>query len=403
MPARDPPRNTVLLDAFNIMFQTSSTDEEGNTIPDGNILLSAFECYEKLGYTVEAIMTIWNYKKFLKKKNPGSSVLRKLKKSGKLQTVNLDDDKHLLDRMTEEKTWLVTYDKFDDRTRDGKTTKRQRTHFPDLPWDEIDKYTRGTENKNGTIYSLKHWTVRGTIFYESDMPKAPKKLFKTQFNALIEASEDLDSILTKLDSLLEDYSKDDLPKKPNLRKRLSHMQNQALEMKSDIPEDIIDEESLSHHTVIELKEIANDRGISGRSNKKKAELIQMIKDDINPSPKKAKEKQKRKAEKKAEKKRADEERKQVKARLKKKSKTVGKRKTTKKSKLSTKNCANLIIEELRKMNSNNRPRKKQSLWVYIEEQRNNQWDEKWNNNILNHLNQRGEITISENNSIRYNI
>ena len=349
-------------------------------------------------------MTRGGYKKFQKKKNPGSSVLQKLKDSGKLHTVNFDDDKHLLDTMIEEKTWLVTYDKFDDRTWANVTTERQRTLYPDLPWDEIDEYTRGTVKlKNGDIKSRRHWTVRGTTFYESDMPKAPKKLFKTKFSALIEASEDLDSILTKIDSLLEDYSKDDLPKKTNLRKRLSHMQHQTLEMKSDIPEDIIDEESLSHHTVIELKEIAKDRGISGRSNKKKAELIQMIKDDINPSPKKAKEKQKRKAEKKAEKKRADKERKQVKARLKKKSKTPGKRKTTKKSKLSTKNCANLIIEELRKMNSNNRPRKKQSLWVYIEEQRNNQWDEKWNNNILNHLNQRGEITISENNSIRYNI
>lgn len=403
MPTKDPPRNTVLLDASNIMFQASSTDEEGNTIPDGNILLSAFECYEKLGYTVEAIMTRGGYKKFQKKKNPGSSVLQKLKDSGKLHTVNFDDDKHLLDTMIEEKTWLVTYDKFDDRTWANVTTERQRTLYPDLPWDEIDKYTRGTENKDGTIYSHKHWMVRGTTFYESDMLEAPKKLFKTKFNALREASEDLDSILTKLDSLLENYSKDDLPNKTKLRKSLTEMQHQALEMKSDIPEDIIEEESLSHHTVIELKEIAKDRGISGRSNKKKAELIQMIMDDINPSPKKAKEKQKRKAEKKAEKKRTDEERKQTKARLKKKSKTPGKRKTTKKSKLSTKNCANLIIEELRKMNSNNRPRKKHSLWVYIEEQRNNQWDEKWNNNILNHLNQRGEITISENNSIRYNI
>ena len=290
MPPGEPSRTKVLLDASNIMYHGSATDEEGNDIPDGNVLQSAFEWYEKLGWPTEAVMSKQSYKMHNWKKCPGASVLSKLVKSGKLDATSLDDDAILLYRAVEEEAYIVTHDKFDDKVRDGKTTERQRSQHPDLPWDEIDKYTRGTEKqKDGTIKSGKHWHVSGTAFYDPDMPRAPKRIFENKFNELFKATEDLESVLTKLGSLLEGHSEDDLPKKAILGKRLTHMHEQALRMKADIPEDKLDEESLDGHTVVELKSIARDLEISGRSNKKKEQLIQMIKDHINPSPEKIKE------------------------------------------------------------------------------------------------------------------
>ncbi len=290
MASGEKPRTKVLLDASNIMYHGSATDEEGNDIPDGNVLQSAFEWYEKLGWPTEAVMSKQSYKMHHWKKCPGASVLSKLVKSGKLDATSLDDDAILLYRAVEEEAYIVTHDKFDDRVRDGKTTERQRSQHPDLPWDEIDKYTRGTEKqKDGTIKSGKHWHVSGTAFYDPDMPRAPKRIFENKFNELFKATEDLESVLTKLGSLLEGHSEDDLPKKARLGKRLTHMHDQALRMKADIPEDKLDEESLEGHTVVELKSIARDLEISGRSNKKKEQLIQMIKDHINPSPEKIKE------------------------------------------------------------------------------------------------------------------
>lgn len=420
MAVNTTPRGKVLLDASNVMFANPDSDK-----PDGRILLSAIEVYEKLGYTVEAIMTSWAFRRFKKEKDPGLSALKKLKKSGKLDIVNFDDDKHLLDLMIQDKSWLVTYDKFDDRTRDGKTTERQRTNYPNLPWDEIDKYTRGTEKrKDGSIFSHKHWTVRGTKFYDPEMPRAPKRLFETKFSALIGATEDLDRTLTKIDALLENHSNDELPEKKKLMKRLAHMQHQALELKTHIPDNQIDEKSLAQHTVVELKSIAKEMGITGRSNKKKDQLIQMIKDHINPSPEKIKaDEEKRRAE---EIRSANIRASSLKAKSPSNTKTPPSKpklnttrgppkKPPQKSKPKSKSeiYATIVINDLKKLSQLTRPRTKKTLLARIETIRKarwkkprpqgGQWPSHWNWRIVNWLNQKEKISINDDETIRYHL
>ena len=423
-------RRKVLLDASNIMHANpdSDKDEEGNSIPDGKILSSAFEVYEKLGYTVEAIMKEGAYNWHEREKYPGLSTLKKLKKSDKLHPVPYDDDKHLLDLTAPEGiviAWLVTHDKFDDRTRDGVTTQRQRTLYPELPWDEIDKYTRGTEKrKDGSIESHRHWSVRGTKFYDPEMPKAPKRLFQTTFGEINDTIEDLDRTLIKLDALLESHQDDELPDKKKLKKRLAHMQHQALELKSEIPADRVDEDSLPDHTVVELKAIAKEMGITGCSNKKKDQLIQMIKDHINPSPEKIK------AD--AEKRRAEEIRStRIRAsslKAKPPSKTNPSSKKRKlatirgppkkppqksKPKSKTETYATVVIDDLKKLPQISRPRTKKTLLARIEELRKAKWkkpkpqgglwERNWNWRIVNWLNQKEKISINDDESIRYNL
>ncbi|MEE3113361.1 MAG: Rho termination factor N-terminal domain-containing protein [Candidatus Thermoplasmatota archaeon] len=420
MAVNKTSRRKVLLDASNIMFASPDSDK-----PDGRILLSAFEVYEKLGYTVEAIMTSWAYRRFQREKHPGLSALKKLEKSDKLQPVPYDDDKHLLDLMVQDKSWLVTHDKFDDRTVDGVTKERQRTLFPGLPWDEIDKYTRGTEKrKDGSIISHKHWSVRGTTFYDPEMPKAPKRLFQTTFGEINDTIEDLDRTLIKIDALLESHQDDELPDKKKLKNRLAHMQHQALELKSQIPADRIDENSLPDHTVVELKAIAKEMGITGCSNKKKDQLIQMIKDHINPSPEKIK------AD--AEKRRAEEIRSakirasSPKAKPPSKTKSSSRKRklaTTRgppkkssqkpKPKSKTETYATIVIDDLKNLSQISRPRTKKTLQARIEELRKAKWKKpkpqgglwegNWNWRIINWLNQKEIISINDDESIRYHL
>jgi len=73
-------RRTVVLDGSNIVAQGPS---DGN---DGNILISAIECYEKLGYRVIPVMktgTVWWMKN---NEEPGHTIIKKMKKSGQLKT-----------------------------------------------------------------------------------------------------------------------------------------------------------------------------------------------------------------------------------------------------------------------------------------------------------------------------
>ena len=425
MPAVKAPsqRGKVLIDAANVI----SANPDVNT--DGRILISAFEHYEKLGYEVQAILGRKSFDYYKINKTPGFKGLQELKGSKKLLVVSFDDDKHLLDMCVQEKAWLVTYDKFDDRTREGVTTKRQRSLYPELPWNEIDEYTRGTEKgSDGSVFSHKHWSVRGTNFYDPEMPKAPKRLFTTKLSNLTEAIDELDLLLAKMDGIVEAYGEGDLSNKADIRKRIEVMQSRAKGLRDVMPDEEIDESSLSRHTVVELKSIARDLGITGRSNKKKDQLIQMIKDHIKPSPEKVKND--------AKKKRAEQQQqagiratklreerkpkprdkypktarvaKKKPAKGEKDSRAGAKKTDSKKPKgeMKTAQCGEVVVKKLRKTTPQDRPRDRSTLTSYIKSTRSKSWSENVRDgHILHWLKQKGLISISDNDtkSVKYNL
>ena len=429
-------RRKVWIDASNVIHQDPDTDG-----PDGRILTSAFECYEKLGYEVRAIMTKNSFYYYKNEKIPGFKALNELKAAKKLIIVNSDDDKHLLDLCVAEKAWLVTYDKFDIKTHDdGSVTERQRAIYPDLSWEEIDEYTRGTERReDGRILSNQHWSVRETVFYDPEMPKAPRRLFSTKLSKLAESIDELDLLLVKMDGIAEGYDQGDLPNKSDIRKRIVRLQGRAKGLREVMPDAEVDEDSLSEYTLLELKSIAKDLGISGRSNKKKEQLIQMIKDHINPSPEKIKQ-----AEKKAvadlvqqagiqATKRREERRTKPKDKYPKTARATKKNKKTKEAAkdpptrdeerlkqvrkeqqearslegwMKTAQCGEEVVKILRKTPTSERPREKRTLLDHITIQRTRSWSRNASDpSILNWLEQRGIISISEDDvqSVKYNL
>ena len=429
-------RRKVWIDASNVIHQPPDTDG-----PDGRILTSAFECYEKLGYEVRAIMTKNSFHYYNKEKIPGLKALKELKAAKKLIIVNFDDDKHLLDLCVAEKAWLVTYDKFDTKTQDdGSVTERQRAIYPDLSWEEIDEYTRGTERReDGRILSNQHWSVRETVFYDPEMPKAPRRLFSTKLSKLVESIDELDLLLVKMDGIAEGYDQGDLPNKSDIRKRIVRLQGRAKGLREVMPDAEVDEDSLSEYTLLELKSIAKDLGISGRSNKKKEQLIQMIKDHINPSPEKIKQ-----AEKKAvadlvqqagiqATKRREERRTKPKDKYPKTARATKKNKKTKEAAkdpptrdeerlkqvrkeqqearslegwMKTAQCGEEVVKILGKTPESERPREKRTLLDHITIQRTRSWSRNASDpSILNWLEQRGIISISEDDvqSVKYNL
>jgi len=437
-------RRKVWIDASNVIHQDPDTDG-----PDGRILTSAFECYEKLGYEVRAIMTEGSFYYYKKAKIPGFKALKELKVAKKLIIVNFDDDKHLIDLCVKDKAWLVTYDKFDTKTlEDGSVTERQRALYPDLPWDEIDEYTRGTERRvDGRILSKQHWSVRGTVFYDPEMHKAPRSLFSTKLSKLVESIDELDLLLVKMDGIAEEYDQSDLPNKSDIRKRIVRLQGRAKGLRDVMPDAELDEDSLSRYTVLELKSIAKDLGITGRSNKKKDQLIQMIKDHIKPSPEKIKNDAKKKraeqqqqagiratkmieerrpkpkdkypktarAAKKAKeaakglptrdeerlkqvRKEQQEARRLVKADiLRSRPSSDGQERQIPEGEMKTAQCGEEVKEILGNIPIPERPRKKSTLLVYIKAQRNSSWSSNAQDaDILNWLTQRGLISINDN-------
>ena len=426
-------RRKVWIDASNVIHQDPDTDG-----PDGRILTSAFECYEKLGYEVRAIMTKNSFYYYKNEKIPGFKALNELKAAKKLIIVNSDDDKHLLDLCVAEKAWLVTYDKFDIKTHDdGSVTERQRALYPDLSWEEIDEYTRGTERReDGRILSNQHWSVRETVFYDPEMPKAPRRLFSTKLSKLAESIDELDLLLVKMDGIAEGYDQGDLPNKSDIRKRIVRLQGRAKGLREVMPDAEVDEDSLSEYTLLELKSIAKDLGISGRSNKKKEQLIQMIKDHINPSPEKIKQAEKKavadlvqqagiQATKRREERRTKPKDKYPKtARATKKTKEAAKDPPTRDEErlkqvrkeqqearslegwMKTAQCGEEVVKILRKTPTSERPREKRTLLDHITIQRTRSWSRNASDpSILNWLEQRGIISISEDDvqSVKYNL
>ena len=265
---------------------------------DGRRLASAFQCYEKLGYSVEATISKGKYREFIegifydrvgnewvkKQKKPivGAASIKRLLADGKLSKIQGDDDKVMLDKCLEKgkEAWIVTHDKFDDIRREGEVTKRQRSKYPNLDWDEIDEFTRGTINRNGRIFSNKHWYVEGKDFYDHEMPPAPPKILFGKFSEIRELANELTLLLSNIDGLLEDLGEKPTDNKSSMRTRIKKMQFQATNFINLIPKEELGLEEVSALSVPDLRRLAKARGLSGYSKLKKKELVDLIMNDI---------------------------------------------------------------------------------------------------------------------------
>ena len=288
------PRRHVVLDGPLIVH--GGAGNEGD--PDGRRLSSAFEWYEKLGYTVEATISKKKLREFIegiyfskeggewvrKKKKPivGAASLKRLVADKKLTPFGGDDDKVMLDKCvdTSKKAWIVTHDKFDDKRDGDLVIKRQRSKYPGLPWEEIDEFTRGTFNDDGRIISNQHWRVDGKNFYDHEMPRAPPSILYGKYSEIDSLANNLTGLLSKIDEVIEGYDETNPEVKSSMRTRVKKMQFQASAFIELIPKEELGEGEVSALNVQNLRILAKERGLSGYSKMRKAELIRLILDDI---------------------------------------------------------------------------------------------------------------------------
>ena len=286
------PRRRVVLDGPLIVH--GGVGGEGE---DGRRLESAFQWYEKLGYSVEATISNRKYIEFTsgkvrekvgnewvkKKRKPivGAASLQRLFREGKIFKFRGDDDKVMLDKCLEKgkEAWIVTHDKFDNIQHQGKEKKRQRSKYPNLDWDEIDEFTRGTVKLNGRIFSNKHWYVEGKDFYDHEMPPAPPKILFGKFSKIRELSNELTFLLSNIDGLLENLDEKSIDNKSLMRSRIKKMHIQATNFINLIPKEELDLEEVSALSVPDLRKLAKAGGLSGYSRLKKKELVDLIMND----------------------------------------------------------------------------------------------------------------------------
>ena len=303
-------RRTVVLDGSNIVAQGPS---DGN---DGNILISAIECYEKLGYRVIPVMkagTVWWMKKH---KEPGHNIIKNMKESGQLKTFDEGDDEGVIQLAKANNAWIITYDTFwHNKEKNGETTLSERKAHPDWDWDDIDSRTRGTEwNGGDRPRSGYHWSVVDSDFFDPTMPKAPRELFPSEY---VDFRDDVQVVIGRINRMagfLESRDSDELTE--DMSNKVSKIHNQINQVMQLIPPpELPDTATVNKLLVNECKDLIRqinefDEDANLTLSGKRDELRKRINDycrNVKKSQVRAKaDKEAKKAEEQAEKKAAKE-------------------------------------------------------------------------------------------------
>tara|TARA_B100001741_G_scaffold105958_1_gene87319 strand:- start:283 stop:1083 length:801 start_codon:yes stop_codon:yes gene_type:complete len=147
------------MDAANVIRDDTGIEiknEDGESLPQvrPERLRDAIQFCENKGWETIAFLQEGTYKMALKLKSVDPKrvgdleILADLIEKRKVQLVKVkSDDIFYIDYALETNAIIVTHDTFKDK-RDG--TKRERSLYPDRPWDDIDKRTlRGFQFMNG--------------------------------------------------------------------------------------------------------------------------------------------------------------------------------------------------------------------------------------------------------------
>ena len=283
MPKPSARPRTVVLDGANIVHGGKSSDQK----IDGNRLISAIQLYESKGYEVLPCIKGGTYfmmsgsavdfetgKKI--PKAPGYDSLRKLTEHNshpRLRTYKKDDDLHIIHLALERNAWIVTNDTFEDKTdRETKeVTTRERSNYPDLPWEKIDDLTWGTSRRGDRAYTDDTWRTEGPTFLHPTLKPAPAPLFVDDDAEIREAIHLLGIVLQDIARLSENSS--------GYMEKISihahRISERYREMSDLIPDpQIPSEEELKGKKVVELREICEILSLKKGGTKK--EIIERI-------------------------------------------------------------------------------------------------------------------------------
>lgn len=243
---------TVVLDGSNIVAQGV---EDGN---DGNILVSAIECYQKLGYRVIPVMKKGTVGWMKYKEEPGYAIMLQMVRSGQLRTFEQGDDEGVIQIAMDEKinAWIITYDTFwyDKKDKNGETILSERKAQPEWNWDDIDSRTRGTELDAGKRpRSGHHWSVVGSEFFDPTMPKAPKELLSSEYSDFYADLQIVIGKMNRITGFLESSDSELKKRMLNNASRISMNVSNLIEMIP--PPEIPDESTVNTFLLDECKDL----------------------------------------------------------------------------------------------------------------------------------------------------
>tara|TARA_Y100001954_G_scaffold229808_1_gene276403 strand:+ start:76 stop:999 length:924 start_codon:yes stop_codon:yes gene_type:complete len=188
----------IVMDAANVIRDDTGIEiknDDGQSLSQvrPERLRDAIQFCERKGWETIAFLQERTYKMALKLKNVDPKrvgdleILDDLIEQGKVELVKAkSDDIFYIDYALEENAIIVTNDTFKDK-RDG--TKRERSLYPDRPWDDIDRRTvRGFRFMNGKF-----------IFPDLPVKSIPQKQDKTVSNKdILTVLLDIQTSLRKL-------------------------------------------------------------------------------------------------------------------------------------------------------------------------------------------------------------
>ena len=249
-------RRTVVLDGSNIV-----SGGAGGQDVNGHRLVSAIELYSRKGYDVIPVMKSGTYYWMKNKEILGFEAIKRLNFSDKLRMFGKDDDLYFIQIALDLDAWIVTQDTFED-TRNG--TKKERSLFPDFPWEEIDSRTWGTrKGGDGRVRANSDWSVSGHKFYHPRLPTCPS-------NGMIDGNLRLREMIFDVSSKLESIDQA-AEMDPKLRKEVCRQVRMMLrgcrKMEEALPNPRLpNEEEIKAILVPGLREICRSLGVkvSGR-------------------------------------------------------------------------------------------------------------------------------------------
>lgn len=248
-------RRTVVLDGSNIV-----SGGAGGEDVNGHRLISAVDLYAKKGYEVVPVMKHGTYFWMRGKEIPGFDAVRRLRNSGKLRMFGKDDDLYIIQIALDLDAWIVTQDTFEDKPNG---TKKERSQFPDFPWDDIDDRTWGTgRSRDGRVRANSDWSVSGPKYYHPTLPRCPSNGLIDPFSAIRERIAEVNSKLGDIDQMAEETSS---PKE--IKTHLRHMLKRSRKMEESLPRPRVpNAEEISTILVPGLRDILRSLGlkVSGR-------------------------------------------------------------------------------------------------------------------------------------------
>ena len=256
-------RRTVVLDGSNIV-----SGGAGGQDVDGHRLVSAVDLYTKKGYDVIPVMKNGTYYWMKNNNITGFDAVRRLKNDGNLKMFGFDDDLYIIQMALDLNAWIVTQDTFEDKH----DTKKERSQFPELPWEDIDDRTWGTGRRRGDrVRPNSDWSTSDSKFYHPRLPKCPSNGMVDSQAALREKIAEISSILDEVDQMAE--------KSPEfgegIRHHVKYMLQRCGKMEAILPDPRLpDEEEIATILVPGLKDILRSLGLKVSGNR--ADLVTRI-------------------------------------------------------------------------------------------------------------------------------